>query len=252
MFIPLDLAWLEAVALASVRMAGFVVLAPPFSYGAFPGQVKAMLAVGLAIAVSPRVVPGHELLGDAAFFAAIVTELVVGAAMGFVVLLAMAAVQAAGALLDTFGGFQLAQAFDPQSMTNGAQFSRFFHLAAIALLFSSGAYQVILQGLFRSFDALPVAAALDLAVLAETLAERLGLFFVAAAQIAGPLVIILFLADAGLGLLTRVAPQLNAFALGFPLKILLTLSLAGIVFGALPAIVASLARDAFDAVTGVF
>ena len=47
--------------------------------------------------------------------------------------------------------------------------------------------------------------------------------FVAALQIAGPLLVVLFLADVGLGLLTRVAPALNAFALGFPLKILLTL-----------------------------
>ena len=45
--------------------------------------------------------------------------------------------------------------------------------------------------------------------------------FVAALQIAGPLLVVLFLADVGLGLLTRVAPALNAFALGFPLKILL-------------------------------
>ena len=54
--------------------------------------------------------------------------------------------------------------------------------------------------------------------------------FLAAVQIAGPLLVVLFLADVGLGLLTRVAPALNAFALGFPLKILLTLSLGGVVF----------------------
>ena len=59
--------------------------------------------------------------------------------------------------------------------------------------------------------------------------------FLAAVQIAGPLLVVLFLADAGLGLLTRVAPALNAFALGFPLKILLTLTLAAVVFVALPA-----------------
>ncbi len=58
--------------------------------------------------------------------------------------------------------------------------------------------------------------------------------FLAAVQIAGPLLVVLFLADVGLGLLTRVAPALNAFALGFPLKILLTLTLAGFVFLALP------------------
>ena len=61
----------------------------------------------------------------------------------------------------------------------------------------------------------------------------------------------LFLADVGLGLLTRVAPALNAFSLGFPLKILMTLMLAGFMFLALPRIVSSLANQAAKTVLGV-
>ena len=68
--------------------------------------------------------------------------------------------------------------------------------------------------------------------------------FLSAVQIAGPLLVVLFLADIGMGLLTRVAPALNAFALGFPLKILLTLIFSAVVFLALPRIVASLADQA--------
>ena len=75
--------------------------------------------------------------------------------------------------------------------------------------------------------------------------------FLAAVQIAGPLLVVLFLADAGLGLLTRVAPALNAFALGFPLKIFLTLTFASVLFVALPRIVSSLAGQAVTALTGV-
>jgi flagellar biosynthetic protein FliR len=70
-------------------------------------------------------------------------------------------------------------------------------------------------------------------------------------QIAGPLLVVLFLADAGLGLLTRVAPALNAFALGFPLKILLTVSLAAVVFVAMPSVVSSLTGEAVGLLTGV-
>ena len=61
--------------------------------------------------------------------------------------------------------------------------------------------------------------------------------FVAAVQIAGPIVVVLFLADVGLGVLTRVAPALNAFSLGFVLKILITLLAGGTIFIALPQIV---------------
>jgi flagellar biosynthetic protein FliR len=75
--------------------------------------------------------------------------------------------------------------------------------------------------------------------------------FLASVQIAGPLLIVLFLADAGLGLLTRVAPALNAFALGFPLKIAITVVLSSVVFVALPAIVSSLTGSAVQALLGV-
>lgn len=247
MFIPLEFAWIEAVMLASVRMAGFVVLAPPFSYRGIPGRVKAMVALGLGVAIAPRVVPGYASLGDAAFFGALVTELATGAALGFLVYVVFAAVQSAGNLVDVFGGFQLALGFDPQSMVQGAQFARLFNFAALALLVSSGAYLVLFTGLFRSFEAIPLASGIDVAASAERLIAAVTGLFVAAAQIAGPLIVVLFLADVGLGLLTRVAPALNAFALGFPLKILLTLALAGTVFVAVPAVVESLTGDALAA-----
>ena len=75
--------------------------------------------------------------------------------------------------------------------------------------------------------------------------------FLAALQIAGPLIVVLFLADVGLGLLTRVAPALNAFSLGFPLKIMLTVVLSAIVFVALPGVVSGLTDTAVKTMLGV-
>lgn len=247
----LELAWLEAVMLAAVRMTAFIVIAPPFSYRAFPARVKAMLAVGLALAVSPRVTADYVSQDDAAFFGALVQEVLTGAVLGFLVFVIFSAVQSAGSLIDMFGGFQMAQAYDPGSMVNGAQFSRLFHMAALALLMSSGAHLLILSGLTRTFDALPIGGAIDLASSAESIVGAVTEMFLASVQIAGPLLVVLFLADVGLGLLTRVAPALNAFALGFPLKIFLTLTLGVTVFAALPSVVASLTDGAVGALLGV-
>ena len=72
-----------------------------------------------------------------------------GRPSGFLVFVVFSAVQSAGSLIDLFGGFQLAQAFDPQSMVNGAQFTRLFQMTALALLFASGGYQLIIGGLTR-------------------------------------------------------------------------------------------------------
>lgn len=251
MSVAFDLAWLEAVMLAGVRMAAFLVVAPPFSYNAIPARIKAMLALGLALAVSPQVTQGYAPQHAGAFLGALVLELAAGAALGFLVLLVFSAVQSAGYLIDLFGGFQLAQAFDPQAMVNGAQFTRLFQMGALVLLFASDAYQLIIGGLVRTFTALPLGGGIDFAGPVEAMTTGVTQMFLASVQIAGPLLVVLFLADAGLGLLTRVAPSLNAFALGFPLKILLTLLLAAVVFVALPRIVSSLTGDAVNALMGV-
>ncbi|TAM68393.1 MAG: type III secretion protein [Microbacteriaceae bacterium] len=250
MNIPIDLNWLEAVLLAGVRLAAFIVVAPPFSYSAFPGQVKAMVAVALGIAVSPAVVPGYHQLDTGPFLFALVMQLLIGFALGFLVLVVFAVIQSAGNLIDLFGGFQVAQAYDPQLNLNGAQFTKLFQLAALALLFSSGAYQLILAGLAKTFTVIPLAAQPNMAVNTHSMITAVTTMFVSAVQIAGPLIIVLFLADVGLGLLTKIAPALNAFAMGYPIKILITLLLGGVMFVALPNIVAALTGDAVQAIAG--
>lgn len=251
MNIPVDFAWLEATGLAAVRLTTFLVIAPPFSYRAIPARVKAMLGIGLALAVSGAVAPGYEPLDTGGFLLALTAQAIIGALLGFFVLVCFSAIQAAGSLIDVFGGFQLAQAFDPQMLVNGAQFTRLFQMTALALLFASSGYQLILAGLVRSFDAVPVDGMVGLADPASALITAVSQMFLAAVQIAGPLLLVLFLADVGLGLITRVAPALNAFAMGFPVKILLTLILAGAVMITLPSLVGALTEDAFRMLRGV-
>lgn len=251
MQIPIDQAWLEVLMLASVRMVAFLVVAPPFAYHAIPARVKAMLGLGLGLAVSGRLTEGYSPKDTGGFFTAIVLELVTGLVLGFLVYLVFAAVQSAGSLIDLASGFQLAQAYDPHMMVNGAQFTRLLQMAALALLFASDGYQLVIGGLTGSFSALPLAGGIDLTKPVEAMINAVTGMFLCAVQIAGPLLVVLLLADVGLGLLTRVAPALNAFALGFPLKIFLTLALAGFLFLGLPRIVAVLAEQAVNTLMGV-
>ncbi len=256
--VTLSLAAVEVTMLTGVRVVAFLVVAPPFAGRWVPARVKAMLAVALGLVTAPRAASaagdaaGSSIAsGTATFLGDLLLQALVGLALGFLVSLVFAAVQSAGNLIDLFGGFQLAAAFDPLSMSNGAQFSRLYAMTATVLLFASDAYQVIIAGLARTFEALPLGTGLDLAVLGERLTAGLTDMFVAALQIAGPLIAVLFLADVGLGLLTRVAPALNAFALGFPLKILLTISLGVMAYLALPGIIGTLTGTAVETVLEV-
>lgn len=252
MDIPIDMDWLQAVMLAGVRMAAFVFVAPPFSSRAFPANAKAILSVGLGLAVSPAVVKTMPELTDAAFFGALVMQALIGAALGFLVYLVYVAIEMAGGMVDLFGGFTMSAAYDPLMNLNGAQFTRLFQMAAFALMFTSGAYQLVLAGVAGTFTAIPIGAGLPAGLTAQTVAEHAGAAFGASFQIAGPLILVLFLSDIGMGLLTRVAPALNAFQLSFPLKVGLTLALGAVLFAALPALVQTLTGQATQVLTGVF
>jgi flagellar biosynthesis protein FliR len=250
--VTLPLAAVQTTMLAGARFAAFLVVAPPFSHRGIPGKVKAMLSIGLALAVLPRLdTTGQVTVSIGEFIGDLVLEVVVGAGLGFLVTLLFSAVQAAGGLIDLFGGFQLAQAFDPGSQTNGSQFNRLYQMTCLVLLFVSGGYQLLIAGLARTFDAVPVGTGLDLTAMASAVSTGLGDMFVAALQIAGPMIVILFLTDVGLGLLTRVSPALNAFAMGFPLKILMVLTMVGFAYLALPGVVNDLTSRAVETLLGV-
>jgi flagellar biosynthesis protein FliR len=250
--IALDGGWLEGVALACIRITAFLFVAPPFSHQGIPARIKAMLGVGIAVAVVPSVQHhGYSMQDVGPFLVSLVAEALTGLALGFLVMLVFAAVQSAGGLIDLFGGFQLASGYDPQMNVNGAQFTRLLQMVALALLFASDGYQLVLGGLIRSFTAIPLGGHLDFAHLADMLVTGMSQMFLAAVQIAGPLIVVLVLADVGLGLLTRVAPALNAFSLGFPLKILATVAVGAVAFVALPQIVTGLSSRALDMLGGV-
>ncbi|WP_146339104.1 flagellar biosynthetic protein FliR [Nesterenkonia sp. NBAIMH1] len=251
MEIELPLQWLEAALLVAVRITAFIVIAPPFSHGSIPMRVRGAMGATLALAVTPRAIDDYVPMQTWQYAAAIVQEIISGAALGFLVFLMFAAVQTAGGFIDLMGGFSLGMMFDPATGVNGAQFQQLFYIAALALMVSSEAYMMIMAGIFRSFDALPLGAAVSSSGLGQSLAVGVGQMFLSALEIAGPLLLVLFLADAGLGLLTRVAPALNVLTIGFPLKIFITIALAGTVFVVLPAAVNSLVTQGIDLFRGV-
>lgn len=235
MTLDLPLATLLAILLGSTRAAAWLAICPPFSSRGIPGQAKALLAIAIALPMAPQVARNlTPTLPVERLVVAMAMEVVTGATLGFCTYLVIVAVQSAGSLIDFFGGFAMAFAFDPLSSSSNSVFGRFYNLLTITLLFVTGAHQMIFYGFVRSYRALPVTQTLSTSVLQRALTVGLGQMFLAALQIAGPMIAILFLADVALGLLSRVAPALNAFSLGFPAKILLTLVTAGAAMSLLP------------------
>jgi len=249
--IDIGTAQLLGFLLGMVRAVAWITVVPPFSTRIVPSTVKVGLAVALTLPVAPRLAASAPSPDVASIVTATVVQVTVGVALGFLTYLLFAAVQAAGDVIDLFGGFSLASAYDPLSLNQNAVFGKLHNLLAIMLLFAVNGHLVVVRGFLASYDALPLDAGLSLHKLSDVLVHGLGVFFLAALQIAGPLVGVLFLADVGLGLLTRVAPQLNVFSLGFPTKIFLTLVLLGLTFPLLPQAVESIIEQGVQSVLAV-
>jgi flagellar biosynthesis protein FliR len=238
------MAGLVTLLLASIRVAAWLTISPPFDSRIIPGQVKALLSVGIALPAVPRLQGQLPEFSAPALLASAVEQVVIGAVLGFVTMLFFVAVQAAGDLIDLFGGLSVAFAFDPFSTNQSSIFGRFYHLIALTLLFVTDGWALVYRGFMLSYQAVPLNGTLSLAAADRFITHGLPAMFLAALQIAGPLIAVLFCADVALGLLNRAAPALNVFALGFPAKILLTLSLSGAAIALLPDAVHGLVEQA--------
>lgn len=236
-----------AYLLASVRIVAWLAVVPPFSSRAVPNTVKVVLALGLAFATTPT--DGAPLAdGTFALVSTVVVQVGIGLAMGFVTMVLFSAIAAAGSLVDVFGGFSLAQGFDPLGLNSSTVFGTFHQMLASVLLFVSGGYLMVIGGLLKTFTLLPVGELPDVSGAPELVLTAFRLFLITAVQIALPLVVVLFIADLGLALLTKVAPQLNALNVMFPAKIGLTLLLVGLSFPLLPGVLDDVVEHALEAI----
>ena len=222
MTIPIDAAAVSAFMLALVRAAVFLLIAPPFNTKSIPVSVKTGLAAALSLAAVSQFPPTTLSLDVGPFAAAIVTQAIVGLVMGVIMMMVMSAVQSAGSLIDVFAGFSIAAIYDPLADNSASIFGRFYQLVATTLIFATNAHLLIVHGFYDSFRVIPPDA-YQPKVIAQILTLNMGQLFVAALEIAGPVVACLFLAELTMGLVARAAPSLNVFALAFPVRVGVTL-----------------------------
>ncbi len=225
--------------LGTVRAVAWLFVVPPFAGKGIPPVVRLIIACALALPVTPQLAATAPEMTLTAVVSSVVMQVVAGVSLGFLTFLLFSAIQAAGDLIDLFGGFQLAQGYDPMSNSQNSVFGKIHHMLAVALLFAIDGHLLVVRGFLRTFETLPLDGSLPMDRFVRILTDGLGSFFLAALQIAAPLIGVLFLVDIALGLLTRIAPALNPFQIGFPAKILATLMLVGVMIPLLPQAVQS-------------
>jgi len=251
MTVQLSSGFAVAFVLALVRASAWVVVCPPFSNRTIPGMAKIGIALGIAFDAAGKLQHDPMPTSDAGILVQLVVQASVGLVLGFVVYLFVSAVAAAGSLVDLFSGLNLPASIDPLSLQQAPILGQFYNLVATALLFTTGAVLVIVDGFIRSFSAIGTTfPPTTLGSVASVLTGDVTSFFAAAVEIAAPVIVVLFAAQVLLALLAKAAPQINVFVFGFPLQILLAVAAVGLALVALPSDVTNLVGRATAQIFG--
>jgi flagellar biosynthetic protein FliR len=218
--------WAIGLTLAIARAGAFVGLCPwiPRSIPKL-GRSSLALALGLVI-MSPVAMPADVATSD--LLTAGFVNVTLGAILGWFLGMPLFAFQVAGSVLDATSGISMGAVFDPDSDTSPGPISKGYTLTAQTLVIAGGGLTVLTQVLWMSTRAIALDGRLgEMSMLSGAAVQTVNTMMRDGVQIALPIAAVLFLAELAFGLLSRMAPQINIFLVGIPLKTLLTLSLLG-------------------------
>jgi flagellar biosynthetic protein FliR len=217
--------------LVLARISPLFILAPLFSSQMLPARARGIVAVGLALGIAP--IATHAGDGQRipmeiwALGGLLLKEMLVGLAFSFALAALFAAIQVAGSLLDTLIGFSFGALVDPITGTNGGVLNQLYALIGVMIFVAINGDAWVIQGLARSYEAIPIADAPDMGSLVQGAQVAFTGIFGAAVQVCAPVMLAVLLSDVAFGLVSRVVPQLNVFAVGFPAKVTVGLVLVG-------------------------
>ncbi len=217
-------AWISPLFWPFLRTLALFTAAPVFSSRAIPIRAKVALAFFVALAMQASL-PDMPVVGfnDPQVLAVVIQQVGVGLAIGFAVRVVFTAVELAGEVVGFQMGLNFAAFFDPAIGAQSSAVARFFGQMTSLLFLVMNGHLMVLIAVTKSFRAFPIDQNF-LQSLAQMKLQRLGAdLFASALWIALPMVGMLMFANLALGIVSRVAPQMNIFAVGFPITLVVGL-----------------------------
>jgi flagellar biosynthetic protein FliR len=239
--------FLVVVLLVSLRIVPTLAFSPPFTLVRIPAIVRVILC----LALSAWIVSSHPAQTSAVdvaqfgFLAIAASELMIGLALALALQLAFAALMTAGRVIDLQAGYAFAMIADPSSRTQMPLIGMIFAYAAAAVFFATDGPQNLLAIWSLSVEHLPLGASLGSDAL-PILTGYIGSIFVMAFGSGGLVLLVLFMIDFAIALVSRTLPQMNVLFLGFQVKALATLVVLPIALAGSAALFLRMFRFALD------
>lgn len=213
---------IEVFLLVLARTAGIFTLVPIFGANRVPGQIRVVMAAGLALVFVAFCAPaGTKPLATDIFtmLMMIARETLVGLVIGFVVILVFSAIQSAGDFVDMHSGFSFAATIDPVNGSQTAVAGKLNHMLAGLLFFITNIHHVVISGIADSFRVMPIGQLTFSPAVSGGVIELFVMLFAISIKLAAPVVAAVFVADLALAMMSRAVPQMNILMVGMPLKL---------------------------------
>ena len=221
------MAWLSPVLWPFLRTLAMFSVAPVFSQRAIPMRAKVGMAFVIALCAQVSLIDQPVVsVNSPDALGTVLQQVGIGLAIGFAARLAIAAVEVAGELIGLQMGLNFASFFDPVSNAQLSAISRFLVQVFTLLFIAINGHLVVLMAVVKSFDAFPVDGNFMQAVAQMRIHELGSAIFSSALWIALPMMALLLFVNLTMGIISRIAPQMNIFAIGFPVT--LTVGMLGI------------------------
>lgn len=213
-------AWLAAFIFPLARILALVASAPVIGNRQVPARIKVGFSMLVTFLIAPtlNIQPDIETSSGLGLFI-LVQQILVGLAMGFAMRLVFTAVEMAGDIMGMQMGLGFASFYDPLSSTNTQVIAQFLGIVTVLAFLSMNGHLHMLNTLAESFKVFPISTQVPTANAMHTLAQWGGSIFSHALRLSLPLIGALLITNLALGILTRSAPQLNIFAIGFPITL---------------------------------
>ena len=212
---------LLAITWALIRVGGVVLVAPILGAVFVPMRLRILIAAVLATAMLPAIgpLPTVSPLSPEGMLT-VAREMVIGLAIGFVFKLVMEAATFAGQVVSTGMGLSFAMVVDPQA-GSVPLLGRLYIITATLLLLATNAHLMLIAAVGESYAVMPVGTSAIYAGSSMELVHFGSIIFAGAMHLALPAVIAILMVNVAFGVISRAAPTLNLFAVGFPITLML-------------------------------
>jgi flagellar biosynthetic protein FliR len=213
-------AWIVTFMFPLSRILGMVAVAPLFNISAVTVTTRLIFGLALTIAIVPILPPMPTIpAGSWLGLVVLAEQMLIGIVIGVTLRIAFAAVDFAGGLIGLQMGLSFAVFYDPQNAAQTPVIAEFLNLIALLIYIASNGHLMSLAALAESFTLLPVTTTPFAVTGFSVILNWAAAIFSTGLLLSLPLVAALLIANIALGVLSRVAPQLNLFAIGFPVTL---------------------------------